>query len=278
MQKVASLISSCHWHELTVRSWPDAHCIILSQPQLEQPLMAQRARAALQRSDEAALTLRELAHGVLLWLLAPLCQRSPQSLEIARDRYGKPFLPHYPHIQFNLSHTQGAVAFAFAEGIPVGVDVERCQGQVARKRAIAQRFFHPDEQHELATLDDRAFLPAFIQLWSHKEAYLKALGMGLRKPLSSFRCLRDPHGELCVWDNDERIDCVLTDRWVYPGGVTETFDEALSHRSAANLSAASENTPASWVPIALTCCLSGQQVPSSARWRLVTVTDTGWVG
>ncbi|SLM65079.1 MULTISPECIES: 4'-phosphopantetheinyl transferase family protein [Dickeya] len=268
MPKGASLISSCHWDELTARRWRDVHCIVISELQLSQPQMAQRARAALQRPEGAPLTLRELAHGLLLWLLAPLCQQPPQSLIISRDDYGKPFLPHYPDIRFNLSHTQGALAFAFAEGCPVGVDVERCQGQVERKRAIAQRFFHPDEWRWLATLDDSAFLPAFIQLWSHKEAYLKALGMGLRKPLASFSCLSDHQGELGVWEQGERVESVLASRWVHPWGIGESFDAVLP-----NPSVAGGNMPEPSVPVALTCCLLGQNRPSPARWHIVMVQD-----
>ena len=37
---------------------------------------------------------------------------------------GKPYFPDYPHIQFNLSHTDGAVVCAVSSP-PVGVDLER---------------------------------------------------------------------------------------------------------------------------------------------------------
>lgn len=43
---------------------------------------------------------------------------------IAIASEGKPYFPDYPSIQFNLSHTDGAVVCALSE-TPVGVDLER---------------------------------------------------------------------------------------------------------------------------------------------------------
>lgn len=53
---------------------------------------------------------------------------------ISVGKYGKPCLSNYPHIYFNLSHSQDYVACAVSDS-PVGVDVERIHdidGEVAK--------------------------------------------------------------------------------------------------------------------------------------------------
>ncbi|RNM08889.1 4'-phosphopantetheinyl transferase superfamily protein [Dickeya undicola] len=214
MQKAVSSISSCHWDDLTARTWPYPHCIVVPRAQLASPVIVTQARQACGVSPDAVLPPRQLAEGVLRHLLAPLCQQEATALRFERTPHGKPFLPQHPTIQFNLSHTHSAFAFAFARHSPVGVDVESCQGQASRKRSIARRFFHPDEVRWLDAFDDTQFLPAFTCLWSRKEAYIKALGLGLRKSLASFSCLADSQGRLQVVDDGQSSDSWLDEAWI----------------------------------------------------------------
>ena len=96
---------------------------------------------------------------------------------IAREAGGKPFFPDRPELQFNLSHTRGAVVCAIHH-LPVGVDVERL-------RAAPPRL--------AGGLDDRAF----FRLWTGREATVKRRGQGLAALLASF----PPDGR-CVWRED----------------------------------------------------------------------------
>ncbi|WP_226093368.1 4'-phosphopantetheinyl transferase superfamily protein [Dickeya oryzae] len=239
-----SSISSCHWDDLTARTWPYPHCVVVSRAREPNPMIVMQARQACGLATDAPLTSRQLAEGILRLLLAPLCQQDASALCFARNQYGKPFLPQYPAIQFNLSHTHSAFAFAFARYSQVGVDVERCQGQVDRKRAVAKRFFHPDEIRWLESLDDMQFLSAFTRLWSRKEAYIKALGMGLHKSLESFSCLTDHQGALQVVDSGSVVTCRLSEEWV-------------------------EGEPA----VALSCCLLPNASTDADTWRLLLLQD-----
>lgn len=214
MQKAVSSISSCRWDDLTARAWPYPHCIVVPRAQLASPGIVAQARQACGVPPDTALASRQLAEGMLRNLLAPLCQQEAAALRFERTPHGKPFLPQHPTIQFNLSHTHSAFAFAFARHSPVGVDVESCQGHASRKRSIARRFFHPDEVRWLDSLDDAQFLPAFTCLWSRKEAYIKALGLGLHKSLASFSCLADSQGALRVADDGQISDCWLDEAWI----------------------------------------------------------------
>jgi phosphopantetheinyl transferase len=72
-------------------------------------------------------------------------------------------------------------ALAFSQK-RIGVDVEGVQGSTSLPLAL----LHPDEQTWILQkpLDEQA--QAFTQLWTLKEAYLKAKGLGLKQPLDSF--------------------------------------------------------------------------------------------
>ena len=50
-------------------------------------------------------------------------------------------------------------------------------------RQIAEQYFTPREAAELKDLPEEAMPHRFFEMWSAKEARLKALGVGLRFPL-----------------------------------------------------------------------------------------------
>lgn len=104
---------------------------------------------------------------------------SPQPPRIARRAHGKPYAPEWPDIEFNLSHAGPHVLIAFARGQALGVDLERRDRRLSLED-IARRFFAPAEARALERLDPALRPAAFLHLWTHKEAVLKALGAGLQ--------------------------------------------------------------------------------------------------
>lgn len=96
-----------------------------------------------------------------------------------------PHLNEGSSLQFSLSHTRGVVACAVGDGIDIGVDVEAI-GRSGEGDDLAWRLFSPSEARDLVSraLPDRHV--RFIELWSLKEAYLKAIGLGLAHSLDSF--------------------------------------------------------------------------------------------
>ncbi len=96
---------------------------------------------------------------------------------IEKSSHGKPFLPAYPHIHFNISHCEKAVACGFGNG-PIGVDV---QHMVPYKESIA-KFFMTEEERKQAILGDSDRL--FTRLWTLKECYGKYSGSGICYPMS----------------------------------------------------------------------------------------------
>jgi 4'-phosphopantetheinyl transferase len=110
------------------------------------------------------------------------------------EKRGKPRIdPALSRVElaFNLSHTTGFVACAISTGVEVGIDVE----SLARKpadRDIAQRFFSPPEVAILRDAAPERQRETFFRFWTLKEAFIKATGEGLSRPLDSFSFALDP--------------------------------------------------------------------------------------
>lgn len=95
---------------------------------------------------------------------------------------GKPFLPGQPYF-FNVSHSGRWVVAAFS-GKEVGIDVEHIR---TPNYEVSKRFYSASEIAYLNAIEDAdAKKDYFFQLWTLKESYLKAIGTGLTKSLSSF--------------------------------------------------------------------------------------------
>jgi 4'-phosphopantetheinyl transferase len=88
-------------------------------------------------------------------------------------------------LEFSLSHTRGLVVCAVAIKDAVGVDVEWPGREVAHAE-LARRFFAPAEADWLAELPPEEQRAAFFELWTLKEAFIKALGVGMAMPLADF--------------------------------------------------------------------------------------------
>lgn len=100
---------------------------------------------------------------------------------IEAQKYEKPrVISGEPHISVSFSHTDRQVVAVVSEEFTVGVDIERLDRHVAER--IGKRMKHPMEQQNL----NEMFTP--IQIWTMKEAALKAIGTGLRQPMNSI-CL-----------------------------------------------------------------------------------------
>lgn len=112
-----------------------------------------------------------------------LCSRlNLESVTIDTLERGKPYLPHHPELKFNLSHSHELAICALAT-TEVGIDLEWTERSVDYL-GVARRFFSPEEFAKLERAEDQR--QAFFNGWTRKEAYIKAIGDGLSRPLDSF--------------------------------------------------------------------------------------------
>lgn len=136
----------------------------------------EHARHAAIRVPEAARDYAA-AHALLRRVLSHDRATSPHAWRFDRTPSGKPFLIEPGAPSFSLSHTQGLVACALAADA-VGVDVEATDRDLDIP-PIAARFFSTDERDDLDRLDATARRSRFFDLWTLKEAMVKACGREL---------------------------------------------------------------------------------------------------
>ncbi|MEZ5357160.1 MAG: 4'-phosphopantetheinyl transferase superfamily protein [Bryobacteraceae bacterium] len=148
-------------------------------------LSAGEAGRADRYVDVAARRTFEVSRGVLRRLLSRYVGDEPQALELTEGPRGKPVLRRTGSIRFNLSHSHDLALYAIADGVEVGVDLEKVR-PLADLDAVTRRFFHPQETAELMSLDTRQ-VEAFFRCWTRKEAYVKAIGDGLAAGFDRFQ-------------------------------------------------------------------------------------------
>ena len=124
-----------------------------------------------------------VAQAFLRRVLGTLTDTSPGGIRLSYGKHGKPFLPAGP--SFNQSHSRERIMIAVASEGRLGVDIEQTR-EVRRMDRLAEAKFAPDEAALLraAPVGDRRML--FFRIWTQKEAFTKALGVGLTVPLKSF--------------------------------------------------------------------------------------------
>ena len=127
---------------------------------------AERERAA----RLAAAPRWIVARAALRIVLGQQLGIAPAEVEFAAGPHGKPEVPG-ARLRFNLSHSGDRALVAVADGIEVGVDVERTS---RRSRAIARTL----TDGERAALHGGEHL-ALLRIWCRKEALAKAIGGGL---------------------------------------------------------------------------------------------------
>jgi 4'-phosphopantetheinyl transferase len=86
------------------------------------------------------------------------------------------------HLEFNLSHTADWAACVVTGGMRCGVDIEHVR-QIPGILEIARARFAPEEFQELQTLEAIAQPRRFFEMWTAKEAWVKASGAGLSAPI-----------------------------------------------------------------------------------------------
>lgn len=118
----------------------------------------------------------------------------PQDWQFSVNAHGKPAIDHASEpeggLHFNLSNSLGLVVCLVAEGTEVGVDVEPFE-RAEQILKLAPEVFSSAEQDQLAMLQGDEKLDRALTLWTLKESYIKARGMGLSLPLDKFSFLFD---------------------------------------------------------------------------------------
>jgi 4'-phosphopantetheinyl transferase len=159
---------------------------------------------ALLRDCEARLTPAERARGARFHFerdrlnhaaariavreaLSEFADVAPDDWRFAVEANGKPAIAGPAAgrgLAFNLTHTDGLVMIGVARADALGVDAENLDRPVSPE--LADRHFAPSEASALRALPAQARATRLLELWTLKESFIKARGLGLALPLDAF--------------------------------------------------------------------------------------------
>ncbi|WP_270564189.1 4'-phosphopantetheinyl transferase family protein [Clostridium beijerinckii] len=134
--------------------------------------------------------LRSLLGNVLVRYL--LCKRlniMNKDLLFKTNDYGKTYLSNFRDTYFNISHSLNWVVSCI-DVKAVGIDIEFIKPINIQ---IAKRFFTSFEYNFLMSKSITEREAYFYELWTLKESYIKARGMGMAMPLNSFAICINEH-------------------------------------------------------------------------------------
>ena len=126
------------------------------------------------------------ARGVLRRALAHCLGTEPDKLEFAYGTHGKPELAGAfanSGFKFNLAHCENLALIAITYRRRIGVDLERIR-LLRDMSELVSRFFSGREVAAFHNLTDQQKPEAFFNLWTRKEAWLKATGEGISQYLA----------------------------------------------------------------------------------------------
>jgi 4'-phosphopantetheinyl transferase len=129
-----------------------------------------------------------IVRGVLRILLSIYIRIPPEQIRLQYSTYGRPSLaPDQSDtlLDFNVSHSQELALLAFSQGQAVGIDLEYVRQDIVHEQ-IAEHFFSAQEVASLRALPGDLQAAAFFNCWTRKEAFIKATGEGLSRPLDQF--------------------------------------------------------------------------------------------
>jgi 4'-phosphopantetheinyl transferase len=124
-----------------------------------------------------------LARGALRTVLASYLKCDPKTLVFEYGGYGKPALKDHA-LQFNISHTKVVFLIACHAHSAIGVDLELMTRE-KNYAALGAHIFSPAEQDYFLSHPIEKQGAAFFRAWARKEAFIKALGLGMSIDLKS---------------------------------------------------------------------------------------------
>lgn len=130
-----------------------------------------------------------ICRSLLKHALAYHTQSQINEISIERLPNKKPYVPKYPNLFFNLSHS-GDYAVLAISNAPIGIDIEYMDLNYAFQETLSY-IFNKEEIYFIDNSDNR--IRAFYSLWTRKEAFAKALGKGIDDNFSKIPCLDGQH-------------------------------------------------------------------------------------
>lgn len=125
------------------------------------------------------------SHSLLRFSLSQHQSPAPEVWRFQVNPFGKPSPDPRCGLRFNMSNSPGLVACLIGNEIEVGVDLEP-HDRASEIAQLAETVFSPLERSQLDELHGTERTDRALSLWTLKESYIKARGMGLSLLLKKF--------------------------------------------------------------------------------------------
>jgi 4'-phosphopantetheinyl transferase len=146
----------------------------------------ERAKRYYKKADKNRFII---CRSLLKFALALYTQSHIKDISIELLSNKKPYLPKYPDVFFNVSHSGDYAVLAISD-TPIGIDIESMDLNYPFQETMPS-IFNEDEIQFIHASDHKA--KTFFRLWTRKEAFVKALGKGIDDNFSKIPCLDGQH-------------------------------------------------------------------------------------
>jgi len=159
---------------------------------LDQPLICVEKFAQILSTEELAKAsnfhfVRDkdrfiVSHGLLRTILANYINIEPKQLSFSYTINGKPYLTTKfstdDDLIFNMSHSYNVALYTIVLNRRIGVDLEFIR-DIKNIDQITEFFFSKSDKMMINMLPEKQKKEAFFNIWTRKEAYIKAIGGSL---------------------------------------------------------------------------------------------------
>ncbi|MGV3772895.1 MAG: 4'-phosphopantetheinyl transferase family protein [Verrucomicrobiales bacterium] len=184
------LLSSAFPHYLLKAPMMERNDLHIWSADLDEPIDGVETLLTLDELDKASrfkfpVHRQRFIHGrgILRILLGHYLGKQPQEVQIGYGPSGKPMIESA--LSFNLAHSGQMAVYAFSFEGALGIDVERVHA-IPEMSGVAKIFFSPQEYDEWKSLPASEQEVAFFNCWTRKEAFVKAVGVGISELLKEF--------------------------------------------------------------------------------------------
>ncbi|WP_234737003.1 4'-phosphopantetheinyl transferase family protein [Tellurirhabdus bombi] len=155
-----------------------------------QPLLRDEEIARAQRYHQDADRQRfVISRGVLRVLLGMHTGQPHKEIQLVVGANQKPMLRDFPAVHYSVSHSGDWILMALAKH-SVGVDIEKINPSFVFQEVVTHSFGLEEQQAIEASADPAG---AFYQLWTRKEALVKATGKGIDDDFAQIPSLEGEH-------------------------------------------------------------------------------------
>lgn len=169
--------------------------------QLQQVLTEDELQRAHRFRFEEHCRRFTVARANLRFTLAEYTGLKAKDIQLGKTEHGKPFIVSQQNpakVSFNLSHSHELAIVIVCRETDIGVDLEHLDTN-RPFMDLARRYFNDNEVEYLRSVPAVAFHKAFYKIWTLKESWLKATGLGIMG-LSLVGTAMNDQGEMEITD------------------------------------------------------------------------------